>query len=700
MDLIVLDPTENPSEDAMLTTPIRKHLSEHRPACFHKEVDADGICWLTFDTPDSPANVWNPKTLDEFDCHIEDLHRDSGIKAVILRSAKDRVFIAGADLKAVQTLPDEERRNLLALGQDVFTHLEALRIPKIALIHGACVGGGLETVLACDWRIASDSDVTRLGLPEVMLGLIPGWGGCTRLSRLIGLPKALDLIVRGKLVKASHAKKLGIVQHVVPRERMEDLARKMALSANHRPRRHHLHLTQAWPVPQILRFRVKTMLWSKFPWMRHHDAAPIAAVDVITRGAGRTAEKSLALEQETLRRLTESGGARRFIDVFLRKEAASKKLPQLFQGIEAPPITRAAVIGAGVMGSGIAYTLASRGTRVLLKDMSNAALAKGAGRIGGLLHSGVKSRALTTKQGRETHDLISFTSEEVPLKQMDLVIEAVVEDMEVKKHLFAELAAQCRPDTILATNTSALSVEELAAATPHPERVIGLHFFNPAHLMPLVEVITPAQASPAAIAAALRFVQGLGKTPIVVKDRPGFVVNRILMPYLLGAVQIASTMRDPWELDDAMTDFGMPMGPLRLLDEVGFDVALHVEKTLRAAFGDRIPQSDLLDQLATAGMMGHKNGRGFYTGFNDRHGPQPNPEILRYIKPRELPEFTEREQMATYLNGLMQKEGQLCLEEGVAASASDIELAMILGSGYPAFRSLFPPATSPPSDLP
>ncbi|HSJ03421.1 MAG: FAD-dependent oxidoreductase [Verrucomicrobium sp.] len=690
MDLIVLDPTENPSEDAMLTAPIRKHLDSHRPNAFRKEVDADGICWLTFDTPESAANVWNPRTLDEFDCHIEDLHRDASIRALVLRSAKDRVFIAGADLKAVQTLPDEERRSLLSLGQDVFTHLETLRIPKIALIHGACVGGGLEATLACDWRIASDSDVTRLGLPEVMLGLIPGWGGCTRLSRLIGLPKALDLIVRGKLVKASHAKKLGMVQHVVPREHLDALARKIAL-AGHRPKRHHLHLTQAWPVPQLLRFQAKTMLWSKFPWMRNHDAAPIAAVDVITRGAGRTAEKSLALEQDVLRRLTETGDARRFIDVFLRKEAASKKLPSHLQGVQAPPITRVAVIGAGVMGSGIAYALACRGTEVLLCDANNEALAKGVGRINQLLHAGVKHHALTSKQARETRDRIQFTSEKVPLQRIDLVIEAVVEQMEVKKQLFADLASRCRPDTILATNTSALSVVEMAEGIVNPGRVIGLHFFNPAHLMPLVEVVAPEETTPGTVAATMRFVQGIGKTPILVRDRAGFVVNRILMPYLLGAVQLASAMRDPWELDDAMTDFGMPMGPMRLLDEVGFDVALHVEKTMRNAFGERIPKSELLERMVQAGMLGRKNGRGFYTSHDGKHGPQPNPEVLKMIKPRELTLFPTHEQMAGHLHGLMQSEARRCLDEGVAGSAEDIELAMILGSGYPPFRELFPP---------
>jgi 3-hydroxyacyl-CoA dehydrogenase/enoyl-CoA hydratase/3-hydroxybutyryl-CoA epimerase len=235
---------------------------------------------------------------------------------------------------------------------------------------------------------------------------------------------------------------------------------------------------------------------------------------------------------------------------------------------------------------------------------------------------------------------------------------------------------------------------------PHPERVIGLHFFNPAHLMPLVEIIVTRHNTPEVIATTVKFVQSLGKTPILVQDRPGFVVNRILMPYLLGAVQIAETMRDPWALDDAMTEFGMPMGPLRLLDEIGFDVALHVEKTMRDAFGDRIPRSTLLSNMVNAGMLGRKNGRGFYRAFGSKAGDQPNPEVMKLLKPRALSVFPNTDAMAEHLNGLMQKEAALVLEEGVASSAGDIELAMMLGSGYPPFQSLFPSPSTPYQQAP
>lgn len=696
MDFIVLDPTQDPVEDTILRPqPAHAHRN-HRVKCFHREVDAEGICWLTFDTPGSPANVWNLDTLDELDCHIEELHRDTEVRALVIRSAKERVFIAGADLKAVQSLPPEELHELLSLGQDVFTHLESLRIPKVAAIHGACVGGGFEMALACDWRVATDSEATRVGLPETQLGLIPAWGGCTRLPRLIGVPQAMDLIVRGKLLKPRHAKRAGLIHEVTAPEHLDALARRYAVKPAG-AKRHHFHFTQLWPVPQLMRLRAKAMLHAKFPWMKQRPAAPVKAVEVITHGALRTFEHSLSLEQQAIRELTATDATGRFINVFLRKEAASKKLPALASGIPVRPVMNAAVMGSGVMGSGIAYTIAGKGTRVLMTDTAPDAVARGVGRVRKLLHDGVKHHAFSEKQARDISDRLATTAERVPLHRMDVIIEAIVEEMPAKKNLFMDLAARCSEKTLLATNTSALSVTEMAEGIPHPERVIGLHFFNPAHLMPLVEVIVTTHNTPEVIATAVKFVQGLGKTPIVVQDRPGFVVNRILMPYLLGAVQIAETMQDPWALDDAMTEFGMPMGPLRLLDEVGFDVALHVEKTMRDAFGERIPRSNLLAALVQAGMLGRKNGRGFYRAYNSKAGDQPNPEVMKFLRPRAMSVFPDTKAMSSHLHELMRKEAALVLEEGVAASPGDIELAMILGSGYPPFETLFPSAAPAPA---
>ncbi|TLD72060.1 hypothetical protein FEM03_04865 [Phragmitibacter flavus] len=691
MNPIILDPTQDPDQDH--TNVLHPHHPHHHidaPAAFKRDIDSDGICWLTFDTPDSSANVWNHATLDQFDAQIEEVHRDSTIRALVIRSAKPRVFVAGADLKNLSTLPPDQLNELLILGQDVFTHLESLRIPKIAMIHGACVGGGYEMALACDIRIASDDDATRIGLPETQLGLIPSWGGSTRLPRLIGVPKALDLIVRGKTLKPHHSKKLGLVDHVLPIENLEAFAKKLALS-EHPPLDHHrFHPTQLSPLPQLLRLYTKTTLRNKYPWMAKNPTAPLSAIDVVTRGATRTVEKSLAIEQRTMRELIGTTSTKRFIETFFRKEAASKKLPAHLAEVRTTPITHAAVIGSGVMGSGIAYTLASRGTRVVLADTTPDALANGFTRIRKLLRGGVKSHAITRVQARDLDDRIQPTHETVPLQHQQLIIEAIVENLPAKKALFADLASRTSPTTILASNTSALSITEMAKDVPHPERVIGLHFFNPAHLMPLVEVVTHPGNTPEVIATAIKYIQSLGKTPILVNDRPGFVVNRILMPYLLGAVALAEQLHDPWEIDDAMLEFGMPMGPLRLLDEIGFDVALHVEQTLRAEHGNRLPTTNLLQRLVESGHLGAKNHKGFYRAHHEKSGPQPNTDILKYLTPKSYPPYKEKSDIANHLNQFMQEEAALCLEEGVTATAANIELAMILGTGYPPFRRLLP----------
>lgn len=684
MNAIILDPTENPEEDSFVPWSPRKHAPHAAFRCFRKEIDADGICWLTFDTPDASANVWNLDTLDELDCHIESLHHDSSVRALIIRSAKERIFIAGADLHAVQKLPPERLKELLVLGQDVFAHLGTLRIPKVAAIHGACLGGGFEMALACDWRVASDSEFTRIGLPETQLGLIPGWGGSTRLPRLIGLPRALDLIVRGKIMRAPDAKRAGLIHEVTAREHLDALAKKFALRTTG-VRHHHFHFTQFWPLPQLLRFKAKAALFAKFPWMKSVPAASVVAVDVVTRGATRSFEKSLSLEQEAITTLATSSMSRSCIDAFLRKESATHKLPAALAKVTARPVVNAAVIGAGVMGSGIACALATKGVNVILTDANPELVAHGLSRIEGFLTEGVKRHALSRKEAREVRERIFPTHEKAPLQRMDLVIEAVIEDMEVKKILLSELASRTDSRTIIATNTSALSVAELAAATPCPERVLGLHFFNPAHLMPLVEIVTHARNSPEATASALRFVQKIGKTPVLVQDSPGFVVNRILMPYLIGAVSLAEKMHDPWRIDDAMTEFGMPMGPLRLLDEVGFDVAQHVAATLGRAFPNRLPDSHLLTTLTSAGMLGRKNGRGFY--LHNKSAATPNPALLKHLTPA----FREPDCAAIveHLTGLMRGEARRCLDEKVAATAADIELAMLFGTGFPPFRKLF-----------
>lgn len=638
---------------------------------FRVEVDAELRAWITFDMAGSSANVWNDTTLREFNRCLDHVAHHAGVRALIIRSAKERVFIAGADLKSLRSGSTRKLEHLIDLGQSTFNRLAALPMPKIALIHGACVGGGLELALACDVRIASDSEHTRLGLPETQIGLIPAWGGSTRLPKLLGLPKALDLIITGKLLKPSEAKRVGLVSAVMPREHLER-AINMEVANPARAR-----LLDRLMAPYIAH-RAKAALQAK---TRGLYPAPLRAIEVATRAPFTTMAKAMELEKHAILDLALTPETERLIDFFFRKEEVSKK--PWSAGV-ALPVHDVTVIGAGVMGSGIAHWIASRGNKVLMQDISTESLAKGLGRIRDLLNEGLKRRALTKREMRDTMDRLTAEQVRVPLTHQQFVIEAATEDMAVKKKIFADLAARSSADTILATNTSALSVTELADTVPHPERVIGLHFFNPVHRMPLVEIITTKHTTDDVIATTVSFVQKLGKVPVVVNDSPGFIVNRILVPYLMEAVHLNESGVPADLIDEAMLDYGMPMGPMRLLDEIGLDVAAHVGKTLDAAFPNRFAETTLIQQLIDAGRLGKKSGEGFYKY------PQPVQKTISWTEA----DHHLMERVRERLGGLLSEEARRVSEEGIARSDADIELAMTLGTGFPVFRPLLSPVLS------
>lgn len=638
---------------------------------FRLETDPEGVAWLTFDTPGSAANVWNEATLAEFDSHVRAVGEDKTVRALVVRSAKDKITVAGADLKAVRHVPVKRLETLIALGQETFTRLSKLEIPTVALIHGACLGGGLEMALACKVRIASDSEATRLGLPETQIGLVPAWGGSTRLPRLLGLPKALELIVSGKQLRAREALKAGLVDRVVPREHLEKAAREALARPQARPALPLAKRVWSWPgARHFVARKVRAMLMQK---TRGLYQAPLRAVEVAAGAAGRDEAGGLELERHAILDLALTPETGRLIDLFFKNEEASKK--PWPRGV-ALNIHDVAVIGAGVMGVGIAHWVASKGNRVLLQDISTESLASGMKRVNALLQEGRKRRVLGGKEVRDTLDRITPDHTRAALSHHPLVIEAATEDMGLKKKIFADLAARTHPDTLLATNTSALSVEELAATVPHPERVIGLHFFNPVHRMPLVEIITTRHTTDDVVATAVAFVQRLGKVPVVVKDSPGFIVNRILMPYLMEAVRLHQAGKPAELIDEAMLEFGMPMGPMRLLDEIGLDVAAHVGLTLTAAYPERLAKVDVLDQMVAAGKLGKKSGEGFY-----KYPAGPEKKVLW-----SQDEAREMEATQQRLALLISNEAARCAAEGIARQEGDIDLAMILGTGYPAFR--------------
>lgn len=641
----------------------------------------DGTCVLTFDRPGSSANIFDLRTLDELAQELDFIERQTELKGLIFVSAKRSVFIAGADLNAMlKVASNHDARGLIERGQSVMNRIAALQIPTVAAVHGAAVGGGYELCLACDYRIASPDHATKIGLPETKIGLLPGWGGSTRLPRLIGLPKALEIILGGKTVPAKLALKLGMVDELTPAECLIAAAmRKIKLG---KPRRVNRWLTNNRLVAAAIAPQVRKQLLKK---TRGHYPAVFKALEVVTRGISRPVEASLALERDGIIELMQSDVCHNLINVFFLQERARKKtLPAAVSTAEPKPIARTAVIGAGVMGAGIAQWISARQLPVILRDINTEQVAKGMASIAKLYRDGVKHHTFTAHAARAGMERVQPAPAEVPLRHADIVIEAAVENLELKKKIFQRLDELVSPDTILATNTSALPISEMAVSTRHPERVVGLHFFNPVHRMQLVEVIVARQTAPEVLHRALRFAQQIGKLPVVVKDSPGFLVNRILIPYLIEAGNLFEAGAKIEDLDDVMLNFGMPMGPLRLLDEVGLDVALHVAETLAAHFGDRMKVPDCIRKMTSAGLLGRKNGSGFYQHEKSREA-KPNLQVSAFVQSQKARAIT-REELQERMVFLMVNEAVRCLEEQIVTDPADVDFAMIMGTGFAPFR--------------
>lgn len=652
----------------------------------------DNICTLTFDRPESSANLLDRETLDQLNGHLDFIEHESSVRAVIFASAKPRIFIAGADLKALVSDDSNELRAYIEQGQTVFSRVAHLRIPTVAAIHGACVGGGCELALACDHRCAADDHVTRIGLPEVSLGILPAWGGSTRLPRLIGVLKALDVILNGKVLSAKQALGVGMIDVLVHHEMLVEAAQQLARKG----KRHHLLHVDTSAIHPLVGAAVtpatRTRLLAR---TRGHYPAPLKALEVVSHaGTSRHDPQSFARERDAVLELASTETCRNLVRLFFLQERAKKITVDAFPSL---PISdavaskigseengRVAVIGAGVMGSGIAQWLAARGHRVLLRDIAPDRIAAGMQNIASLTEHGVHRGLFTKLEARDALDRISPTAGPVPMSGVRLIIEAAEERLDLKKQLFAELDASAPPDVILATNTSALSIAAIASATRDPGRVVGIHFFNPVHRMQLVEVIAGPQTRRDTINEALKFVQGIGKLPLLVKDSPGFLVNRVLLPYLIEAGTLFVQGAKTEEIDEAMLDFGMPMGPLRLIDEIGADVCMHVVESLVAALPGRLSMPSVLPRLIAAGFLGRKSGKGFYIDHHKEH-PRANPKITSF-RENDRAASLDRAELQRRMTLLMLNEAGRCVEEQIVAGAGDVDFGMVMGAGFAPFR--------------
>lgn len=666
--------------------------AQDRPAVT-LDVDTDQIGRLVFDQPDSSVNVLTSATMSQLDrllSEAESRIATGKLVAVVVLSGKPGSFIAGADVREIQALPNARvGRDQAHQGQRIFRRLEMLRVPTIGVIDGTCLGGGTELVLACDYRIATDRGSTRIGLPETRLGILPGFGGSVRLPRLVGIQNALDIILPGKSVSAGRALRIGLVDKVVPYDRLEPAIAGVLRAVRHgnfeRPERRvsaSTRLLEGTPFGRKALFTIARR--RTLADTRGHYPAPLRAIDVIQKTHGMQLDEALEIEAEALGELAASPESKNLVRVFLLQQAARKAVPAE-QLDSARPVEKVAVLGAGVMGGAIAEVVAARDVPVVMKDINQDALDSGLRHASDLLQKAASKRVFTPEEASLKFALIQGSLDYDGLADADLVIEAVIERMPVKQQVLRESEEFLADAAVFATNTSSLSVSDLAAAATRPGRVVGLHFFNPVHRMPLVEVVRTELTSEDTLAAAFKFVLDLGKTPVMVADRPGFLVNRLLAPYLNEVGYLLDDGATVEAIDRALVKFGMPMGPCRLLDEIGFDVAEHVSHEMEKAFGERMQPSDPVGQLREDGRLGRKNGRGFYLYDKGREkGVDPAVEqTLSRSGQGAAPDSEQIRQRCLYL---MVNEAAYALAEEVVRGADDVDVAMIMGTGFPPFR--------------
>ena len=667
-------------------------MSERREATFRCDVDDRGVARVTLDQPDASVNLLSTETMEELDGLIGDLADPAAagdVRAVLLVSGKPDSFVAGADVGEIADLTDpEEAASKARQGQQIFRRLEGLSVPTVAAVHGTCLGGGTEMILACDHRIASDADATKIGLPEVKLGILPGFGGTVRLPRLCGIQNALDVILAGKSVDPGKAARIGLVDRVADADRFEEevdaflddvLAGEAPAGGYEKSLPERLLEDNApgrWLLFRIARSKTEERTEGNYP-------APLRALEVVRRTVGMPLDEALEVEARALGELAVTPESKNLTRVFLLTRRAKRALPE--EAMESRrEVEKLGVLGAGVMGGAIAELAAANDVPAVMKDIEQEALDDGLRHAKELLDKASRKGVFDREEASLKYALIDGTLDYGAFADVDLVVEAVVEKMEVKRQVLREAEEVLPEHAVFSTNTSSLSVDELAAASDRPDRVVGLHFFNPVHKMPLVEVVRGEASSDEALATALGFALDMGKNPVVVEDGPGFLVNRLLAPYLNEAGHLLAEGAGVRSIDRALTEFGMPMGPCRLLDEVGLDIALHVSEVMEDAFGERMKASDIVDRLLEDGRLGKKGGHGFYL-YEDGREKKVDPDLKDLLpRPRSAPPpADEVRRRCLYL---MVNEATHALEDGIVDEPGMVDLAMVMGTGFPPFR--------------
>lgn len=636
------------------------------------------IVW--FDLPGEKVNKFSSAVMREFSGIVDEMEAATDIKRIIVASKKPGIFIAGADVSEFQLVTSpEQAKEYTRYGQQVFHRFSKLRQVTVAAINGAALGGGCELAISCDWRVMSDSPRAQIGLPETKLGIYPAWGGTTKLPRLIGLPAALDIILNGKTVDGKRAKRMGLVDEVVEQGILLDVARQFTERGKRRGGTRTKFLVEGNPLTRRVIFsKARKAVLAQ---THGHYPAPLKAIDVMEYGMSAGVEKGLEREVDEVATLLQSDVAQNLVRLFFLMEEAKK------DPIAAKPreINNVGVLGAGIMGGGIAQIVADKtDSDVRMRDINWAAISGGMKAAARVWKRTVERRRMTRGEMQRKLARITATTDWTGFSRVDAVIEAVVENLDIKRQVLAEFEGVAQEHAIFATNTSTIPITQIAAQAKRPENVVGMHFFNPVDRMPLVEVIRGEKTSDVALVTVAQLARKLGKTVVYCNDGPGFVVNRILGPYMNEAGYLLEEGNTIESLDKAMVDFGMPMGPMALLDEVGIDVAAKVAGILTEAFGDRMTKSSVVEKLYADGRYGKKNGKGLYR-YEGGKRKGPDPAVYGILGVRS-PHPADAKQVVERMVLAMINEAALILDEKLVASAGELDLAMIMGTGFPPFR--------------
>ncbi|MDG0818215.1 3-hydroxyacyl-CoA dehydrogenase NAD-binding domain-containing protein [Bdellovibrio svalbardensis] len=660
-----------------------------------KIVPQGDVAVVEFDLVGEKVNKFSTPVMTRLKEVLEELKKSS-YKAVIFKSNKPKIFIAGADIEEIKSMTTKEQFEAAVKGgQEIMNMVEDLQIPTIASVNGACMGGGCEFIMSCDYRIASEDSSTKIGLPEIQLGILPGFGGTQRMPRMIGLQAALDIILAGKAVNAKKALKIGLVDKVVHPNLLDEQAMKWAkeIIAGGAKKRRKKFAAKGL-VNKVLEGVGRGIVFKKaregvIKATKGHYPAPLEALAVIQKTYGMSdREAGMRIEREGFCKLGVTDISKNLISVFYLTEMVKKQTGVTGVQVKPKDVKAIGILGAGTMGGGIAYVAADKGIQVRMKDLSSDALGKGLKHASDLWMKLLKRKSIDKYQFQQKMDMVSVSTDYSGFKNLDVVVEAIVEDMGIKQKVIGECAGQMRPDAIIATNTSSLSVTEMSKGHPRPEYFAGMHFFNPVNKMPLVEVIRGEKTSDETIATIFELTKRMGKMPVVVKDGPGFLVNRLLLPYMGEAAFLMQEGMSIEAVDKAyVKEFGMPMGPFELMDEVGLDVCIKVLKIFKKSFGDRIELAPLMEQLGSSGRLGKKNGKGFYQYSSDGKRGDVDQTVYAALglgaatNPYDSKECIERGVFA-----MINECSLALLEDHIVETPHEVDLAMIMGTGFPPFR--------------